>query len=427
MQVIRKWIQANLHWCFLGLMIFVSFWGFKIIYDSRAISEADMGYALYYPTKYAIWIIAGIITFLALQLFKIPLKKADPTLLVGCAIFFCALTEIFGCMTCGAKRFIIFYGVSLNTGHLTELILILALCVKLYKDYEDGIRDDFFYWLFNISVILLLFNLPNRIQVFCIAIVFIIILNLFAKEKRIPRILAWTAISIYALLFVGISAYGVHLGIANTGIENVNTGIWFFDSYLPNKINSVLMANPFDDGYQQLQSAFCFADGGLFGAPPQAVSNLTDSLWDGIFPKIGADYGFVGLLGVGGFFLLFLHFGLQAAMRTKDRMEAILCTSLTLMIEVYAFVGMLTSVGLLFPNGIGIPFFSYTKLHLIFGWITAALIFKILRRKDAQTNLIELPYKKVLVVFMILFVIILLKVLYLIVQVSLLTQLQLLK
>ena len=129
-------------------------------------------------------------------------------------------------------------------------------------------------------------------------------------------------------------------------------------------------------------------------------------------PIIGEEYGLIGLTAIGGMFLLFLQFGLQATMRTKSRFEAILCTNLTILIVIHAFIGMLTSVGLLLPNGTGIPFLSYSKLDLFIGLGTAGLIFKILRRKNPLCNVLDIQYKKVITAFMLVLLLLLSQVVY---------------
>jgi cell division protein FtsW len=152
----------------------------------------------------------------------------------------------------------------------------------------------------------------------------------------------------------------------------------------------VAFLNPWADaagtGYQLTQSLLAFGSGGLFGkglgASQLKLLYLPDPHTDFIFPVIGEELGFIGVVGL---ILLFVSWGLrgwQVARRAPDLFGQLLASGITCWVLIQAAINMGVSCGLFPTKGLPLPFVSFGGSSLI---ITMAAV-GILLNISAQTK-----------------------------------------
>ena len=134
-----------------------------------------------------------------------------------------------------------------------------------------------------------------------------------------------------------------------------------------------------DKGYQVVQAAFAFADGGLAGrglnlGVPYKIPVVESDM---IFAAIGEELGMVGAASVLVAFLLMIGAGLRIAQQSSDGFERLLATGLTTLLGFQAFIIMAGVVRLLPLTGVTLPFVSYGGSSLLANWVLLALLLRI--------------------------------------------------
>jgi cell division protein FtsW (lipid II flippase) len=134
-----------------------------------------------------------------------------------------------------------------------------------------------------------------------------------------------------------------------------------------------------DEGFQIVQSAFAFADGGVTGTGinlgnPRKIPFVET---DFIFAAIGEELGLLGATAIIIAFLLIIGAGLRIALRTEDGFEKLLAVGLTTLIGFQAFIIMAGVVRLLPLTGVTLPFVSYGGSSLVANFMLIALLLRI--------------------------------------------------
>ena len=134
-----------------------------------------------------------------------------------------------------------------------------------------------------------------------------------------------------------------------------------------------------DAGFQVVQAAFAFADGGVTGTglnlgDPRAIPEVET---DFIYAAIGEELGLMGATAVIIAFLLIIGAGLRIALRTDDGFERLLATGLTTLIGFQAFIIMGGVVRLLPLTGVTLPFVSYGGSSLVANFVLIALLLRV--------------------------------------------------
>jgi len=115
--------------------------------------------------------------------------------------------------------------------------------------------------------------------------------------------------------------------------------------------------------WQTKQSLIAFGNGyiaGLgLGAGKQKYHFLPDPFTDFIYAILGEELGFIGALLVLVLFSVFVWYGFQIALQTRDKQGKLLAFGIVFNIAVYAFTNAGVVLNLLPTTGIPMPFLSY--------------------------------------------------------------------
>jgi cell division protein FtsW (lipid II flippase) len=138
-------------------------------------------------------------------------------------------------------------------------------------------------------------------------------------------------------------------------------------------------------GYQVIQAAFAFADGGVGGTGlnlgvPQRIPVVESDM---IFAAIGEELGLIGAASVLVAFLLMIGAGLRIGQQAQG-FERLLATGLTTLLGFQAFIIMAGVVRLLPLTGVTLPFVSYGGSSLLANWVLLALLLRISDRTAAR-------------------------------------------
>jgi cell division protein FtsW len=150
--------------------------------------------------------------------------------------------------------------------------------------------------------------------------------------------------------------------------------------------------DPFDSGYQLIQSLIAVGSGGPLGV---GLSNSTQKLNyipaphnDFIFAIIGEELGLWGAVGVVALFFLFVTRGFKVAAaagrKNDDGFEGLLAAGMTALIGLQAFMNLGVVTGLLPTKGLPLPLVSYGGTSLVFTLVAVGFLLNVSRRSKVH-------------------------------------------
>lgn len=329
------------------LLILLSF-GLVMIYSSSYPYALDIGQdGAHFLKKQIASIAIGVVLF-AIAFFvdyRFYKKFSLPIYLISFVLCLLVFTPLGNSYDTFARRWVKLPGISFMPSDFMKIAAVIFLANFLSVRKTDRLN---FWWdvgpvfaIIGISI-LPIYLQPNMSTVITLASTMLIIY--FISGLRIWYILA----SIPPLVIL--------LGLSFLGEKN---------AYRRERIKILL--NPLEDyldsGWQLSQSLFAVASGGLFGVglgrSAQKYLYLSEAHNDFIFAIISEELGFVGAVFTIVLFLLFLKYGLQIALETRDAFGKMLASGLTLLLVIQAFINMGVAFALLPPTGLVLPFVSY--------------------------------------------------------------------
>jgi cell division protein FtsW (lipid II flippase) len=140
--------------------------------------------------------------------------------------------------------------------------------------------------------------------------------------------------------------------------------------------------DPFDKGYQLVQSIYAISGGGLFGQglgegvliSPEGHTYIPYLETDFIFAGIAQELGLAGAVGVILLYVLFLYRGFRIALMAADGFSKLLTLGLTAALALQAFI-IIGGVTRLIPlTGITLPFVSYGGSSIVANFVLVGLL-----------------------------------------------------
>ena len=127
------------------------------------------------------------------------------------------------------------------------------------------------------------------------------------------------------------------------------------------------------------RSSFALAGGGLTGTGPGAgntdwVPGVTDHF---AFVPIGEELGFIGATAVLSAYLLLTGVGLRIATRARREFDSVLAIGVTVFLGVQAWASIATTLRLLPPSAVSLPFISINGFALLTWNLALGLLLRI--------------------------------------------------
>ncbi len=139
--------------------------------------------------------------------------------------------------------------------------------------------------------------------------------------------------------------------------------------------------DPFDGGYQLIQSLTAFARGGLLGrglgASEQKLGYLPDGHSDFIFAVWAEETGLVGTLVLVGLFVVFMAAAYRIALNAKDRFGAMLGIGIATLISIQALLNICVTTSLIPTKGLPLPFISEGGTALVMNMVLVGILLNI--------------------------------------------------
>ncbi|MDQ6994577.1 MAG: putative lipid II flippase FtsW [Mariprofundaceae bacterium] len=146
--------------------------------------------------------------------------------------------------------------------------------------------------------------------------------------------------------------------------------------------------DPFDTGYQLIQSMVAFGSGGVWGVGlgqgVQKLFYLPETFTDFIAAVLGEELGLMGSLLLLGVFATLIGRGIYIATRCEHEFERLLALGCTLLMGLSFYINFAAATGMIPTKGMPIPFFSYGGSALLGNCILMGFLLAISRGLPAK-------------------------------------------
>ena len=263
----------------------------------------------------------------------------------------------------GSRRWLTFAGFTLQVSELVKVATVVFLAAHLEK-HRDTLSDDWreFFKLIAVIVVLsiLLLMEPDFGSAVTLSCTFMALLFLGGSHIR-----QFSLVFAAGLLAIGALAY-----TAPYRLERLAT---YLDPW----------ADPFNAGYQLIQSLIAFGRGEWFGVglgqSVQKMLYLPEAHTDFVFAIFAEEFGFVGVLCLMSLYVLLILRVLQLgklAIGRKNWYAAFVLIGFGLLLSGQTFINLGVNAGLLPTKGLTLPFVSYGGSSLL---VCCAMIGMMLR------------------------------------------------
>ena len=263
----------------------------------------------------------------------------------------------------GSRRWLAFAGFTLPVSELVKVATVVFLAAHLEK-HRETLSDDWreFFKLIAVIVVLsiLLLMEPDFGSAVTLSCTFMALLFLGGSHIR-----QFSLVFAAGLLAIGALAYA-----APYRLERLAT---YMDPW----------SDPFNAGYQLIQSLIAFGRGEWFGVglgqSVQKMLYLPEAHTDFVFAIFAEEFGFVGVLCLMGLYVLMVLRILQLgklAIGRKDWYAAFVLIGFGLLLSGQTFINLGVNAGLLPTKGLTLPFVSYGGSSLL---VCCAMIGMMLR------------------------------------------------
>ncbi len=345
-------LRRNVDTTVLLLTVSLTFIGMVMVYSSSAIMAADRFHdGFYFLKRQVTYTALGFVCMAVATYFNYQNWRKLAFLSLGVSIVLLALLFVpgLGIRVGGAMRWLRTPGFTLQPAELVKLAMVLYLAHSLTRKKEK-VRS------------LTKGYLPYMI-------VLAVLLGMLLKQPDLGSAMIIAGVSMSMLIVAGVR----WVYIAPTILMSLPV-LYFLVmnvDYRKRRIMAFLnpWEDPFDTGFQIIQSLVAFGKGGVFGQGlgigEQKLFYLPEAHTDFIFSVIGEELGLVGVLLIAGLFLMLVLCGIRIALSCQDAFGRNLAFGLSALFGLEAFVNIGVCMGLLPTKGLPLPFISYGGTSLI--------------------------------------------------------------
>lgn len=338
--------------------------GVVMVYSSSAIMAAEkFNDGFYFLKRQLVYTLIGFAMMAAVTYFKYENWRKIAVLSLLGSIVLLSLVFIpgLGVRVGGAMRWLRLPGLTLQPAELVKLALVLYLAHSLTRKKEKvrSLTKGYLPYMIVLAVLLgILLLQPDLGSAMIIAGVALSML--IVAGVRWLYILPTVLMSLPVLYFLVMQV-----------------------DYRRRRIMAFLdpWDDPFDTGFQIIQSLVAFGKGGVLGQGlgigGQKLFYLPEAHTDFIFSVIGEELGLVGVIVVAALFLMVVMRGIRIALQCQDPFGRNLAFGLSVLLGLEAFVNLSVCMGLLPTKGLALPFISYGGTSLVACLIAVGILLNI--------------------------------------------------
>lgn len=329
-------LLRRLDWWLLLSTLIISGWGIFHLYTLSFAGE------LYYFKRQFIWVGIGFGMVVLFYFLKQSFWKSLAYFMYG-VVFFTLLVVLFKEREIyGAQRWLSLGWLSFQPSEFAKMVLILTLAKLLSEKEYIGWKKIGISFLLTTVFVFLVAKQPDLGSAIIFPILWLGILFLSG--------ISWRKL----LIILGIACLFLPITFL------------FLHPYQKLRILTFLnpQADPLGAGWSILQSKIALGSGGLFGkgiggAAHTQLKYLPKPFTDFIFPSIGEEWGFVGILGLLVLYFVILLRGMSVVKEKGRSFAGLTAGGFVILFFLQVFINMGMSTGILPVTGVPLPLISY--------------------------------------------------------------------
>ena len=358
--------KNSLQWPLLVSTLFLISFGLVMV-ASSSIDFAGESYGdpWFFAKKQAVFLVLGILVGFIVYL--LPLNWWDQysgyLLLLGIALLVLVLVPGIGKIVNGSRRWLSFGPFGIQASEVAKLSLIVFFASFLARR-EDLVKTKWSTFAIMILILvgtaLLLLLEPDFGS--CVIICFTVGVMMFMAGVPVIRFFLLAVVGIFSASLVILTS-----------------------EYRRERLLSFTnpFADPYDNGYQLVQSLIAFGRGEWFGLglgnSIQKLFFLPDAHTDFVFAIVAEEFGFFGVAALVLGFVFFISQIFRVAHRAianSYHFGGYIALGVGAQLAAQAFVNMGVSSGLLPTKGLTLPFISYGGSSLVITCVLVALVLR---------------------------------------------------
>ncbi|MDR1034533.1 MAG: FtsW/RodA/SpoVE family cell cycle protein [Holosporales bacterium] len=316
----------------------------------------------HFVKQHMIILLVSIIIMVFISFLQINyIKRLSVTGYFGCLVLV-VLTIIIGSEIKGARRWLSFFGFSMQPSEFFKPILAVTNAWLITEQYRDRKFPGIVLSGASVSV----------------AILFLLL------QPDIGMIVVICSSWIGQLFISGMST--IMLGCFLFSAIGALFGLYFTVPHFANRIDRFIMSGGKEnDIYQVQKSLEAFKSGGLFGkGPGEGVikTMVPDSHSDFVFSVIAEEYGFIVCFVIIALFTIFIIRSMMRANKSSSIFSICATFGIVLQIGLQVLINTATSLNLIPTKGMTMPFISYGGSSFLSSSISIGILLAITKRQS---------------------------------------------
>ena len=347
----------KLNFLFLFIIILLSIIGFFALYSAAGGSYDP------WAKKHFIRLIIALIILLSIVLIDIKFFYKQAYTFFLLSLLLLILVEFAGTFGLGAKRWINFYGLSIQPSELIKVTIIIALS-RYYHDLKFE----------NIGKII---NLLFPLFIIFVPFLFVLI----QPDLGTSLMILILGVSIMFISGVRIWKFFLSLILSLIAMPLIWNNL---ESYQHRRILAFLNpeSDPLGAGYHLIQSKIALGSGGVAGkgylqGTQSYLEFLTEKQTDFIFTLIGEEFGFIGLIFILILFFLLIIISYYISLKSTHVFGKILSIGISINLFLYVFLNTSMVTGLIPIVGVPLPLISYGGTAILSIMISFGLLMNV--------------------------------------------------
>lgn len=335
--LLGKWWWTVDRWTLAAVALLLAFGGVMTLAASPAVAERiDVG-TFHFVKRQFVFLSLAALTIVGVSMLSTRGVRRLALLTTLGALFLMGMTLIFGTEIKGASRWLNFGIVSLQPSEFVKPGLAVVAAWLFARRRMDetfpGFQMSIALYLVTVAILLLQ---PDVGMTFVVSVVW-----------GTQFFIAGLPLILVALIGIGFAGGGV--------------GAYFIFDHVRFRIDRFFDADA-DIGYQASRAIEAFQRGGIIGRGPgegRIKEVLPDAHTDFIFAVTGEEFGLLACIVLVALFAFVVLRGFGRVMKRDDLFVLLAVAGLLSQFAVQALINMASSVNLIPPKGMTLPFISY--------------------------------------------------------------------
>jgi len=335
--LLGRWWWTVDRWTLAAVALLLAFGAVMTLAASPAVAERiDVG-SFHFIKRQAVFLSLAALTIFGVSLMSLKGIRRLAILCTLGALFLMVLTLFFGSEIKGATRWLSIGGFSLQPSEFVKPgLAVVAAWLFARQRMDDsfpGFQMSIAVYLVTVAVLLMQ---PDVGMTIVVSVVW--------GTQFFVAGLPLVFVALIAVLFIG-----------------AGVGAYFTFDHVQLRVDRFFGPDS-DIGYQAARAIEAFQRGGIAGRGPgegRVKEVLPDAHADFIFAVTGEEFGLLACLVLVGLFAFVVLRGFGRVMKRDDLFVLLAVTGLLSQFAVQALINMASSVSLIPPKGMTLPFISY--------------------------------------------------------------------